>query len=734
MFPLYQTVFSGHWASKLRPQFGRTNLPVRVLSHFVPNARAGLQALLFPLLISTFMPSAGFSREWYVAATGHAEGAGTEQDPLGSVRAALERAQAGDVCIVRGGTYRETAEFQTSGEPGKPVRIQSYPGEAVVFDGTEAVAGKWQKYKGSIYMVKLPSGAQVEQLFVGRAMMTEARWPNAGFEQAYDRTRWAKVEPGSTHGRVVSKEVAGSGIDWTGAMACLNVAHQWWTWNRPITKHAAGSADLEYDADLVGLCGEDPKVSGKKPGDLEKVWGDDYFYLFGKLEALDVETEWFHDRKTGILYFFAPGGGDPSKLDVRYKARNYAITARNKSYLEISGINFFATTFRLEDCSHALVENCELLYPSYSRTITEFDQERRESVFTKITGDHNTVRRCSIAYTNNLGLMVMGDDNTVENCIIHDVNWTGTLIYPALQLSASPHLGVNWFDTIQYPPTPRTIENSDATSRGNVASHNTLYNAGSALLVYQAADSIVEYNHIHDGGLACKDVSLVYGCWPFSRGSIVRYNWVHGCVTDGYGGRGGHGGIGIRADDQSRNNIFHHNVVWDCGEIGITMKGEDNLCYNNTVFDIGTQESPQMDILLETGAEPIKIWAVQWPQLQRQNQWSRAANNIALNLTGSHKLADQLADSERVHHNLRAKDAASLLKDPANFDFRPKPGSALVDAGTEIPGYTDGFQGKAPDLGAYESGGERWVAGADWKESFTLLEPAGNPANTADHH
>jgi len=155
-----------------------------------------------------------------------------------------------------------------------------------------------------------------------------------------------------------------------------------------------------------------------------------------------------------------------------------------------------------------------------------------------------------------MGLMMMGNYNTVQNSIIHDVNWSGTLIYPALQLSASPYLGVNWFNTIQYPATERTIENSDLTSYGNVAKNNTIYNGGGALLVYQAAQSVIEYNHIYDGGKACKDVSLVYGCWPFSRGSEVRYNWVHGCKTDGHDGRESGGGIGIRADDQSRNNRF----------------------------------------------------------------------------------------------------------------------------------------------------------------------------------
>ena len=40
----------------------------------------------------------------------------------------------------------------------------------------------------------------------------------------------------------------------------------------------------------------------------------------------------------------------------------------------------------------------------------------------------------------------------------------------------------------------------------------------------------------------------------------------------------------------------------------------------------------------------------------------------------------------------------------ADFDFRLRPGSAAIDAGVVIPNITDGYTGKAPDLGAYELG------------------------------
>ena len=53
--------------------------------------------------------------------------------------------------------------------------------------------------------------------------------------------------------------------------------------------------------------------------------------------------------------------------------------------------------------------------------------------------------------------------------------------------------------------------------------------------------------------------------------------------------------------------------------------------------------------------------------------------------------------------------------DPASLNFQLRPGSKVVDAGVRLPNVNDGFNGKAPDLGAYELGqpipiyGPRWL-------------------------
>jgi len=78
---------------------------------------------------------------------------------------------------------------------------------------------------------------------------------------------------------------------------------------------------------------------------------------------------------------------------------------------------------------------------------------------------------------------------------------------------------------------------------------------------------------------------------------------------------------------------------------------------------------------------------------------------------GHHK-GDPFPEGPNVTHNYRDPDPQ--LVNPKSLDFRPAEGSPLIDAGRIIPGFTDKFKGIAPDIGAYEYGGEHWKPGITW--------------------
>jgi hypothetical protein len=105
-------------------------------------------------------------------------------------------------------------------------------------------------------------------------------------------------------------------------------------------------------------------------------------------------------------------------------------------------------------------------------------------------------------------------------------------------------------------------------------------------------------------------------------------------------------------------------------------------------------------------------------------QWNSPAAGAAVDYTSAREvrrfktLADyskatgQDRHSREVDYSIFANAAApdfslpTKLYTPAEVDLTLAPRSRAVDAGVELPGITDGFTGKAPDLGAYEYGVE----------------------------
>ena len=171
-----------------------------------------------------------------------------------------------------------------------------------MIDGSDPIAGPWSVHEGRVYRTQVDR--EFEQLFSDGEMLVEARWPNRSFtDQLWNRDRWATADAGSRYGKMVDADLAATGIDWTGGLAVLNVAHQFFTWTRPIVRHAAGSDTFEYQQDLAGIT---RYASETRP------WEDDRYYLVGKLEALDAPGEWHLDRETLTLYLWLPDGSDPT--------------------------------------------------------------------------------------------------------------------------------------------------------------------------------------------------------------------------------------------------------------------------------------------------------------------------------------------------------------------------------------------------------------------------------------
>ena len=631
--------------------------------------RVGLAALVGAVVAAASVHAG----ERFVAPNGDDAGPGTLDRPFRTIQKAAEAMAAGDTCIVREGVYRETVTLKNAGRPGQPIRFVAHPGEVATLCGTEPIDGPWQVYRGDIYTTKV--NRDFVQLFVDGKMMVEARWPNMSLEQLLDRSRWARATRGSRYGKIRDPELAKTGIDWTGALATLNVTHQFYTWTRFVTAHAAGQDFFEYPKDFS-------KANEMRFAKKSWPWEDDRYYLSGKLAALDRPTEWFLDRDTRTLYLWTEDGASPAGRSVEAKARDLAFEANGLDYIHLEGLHFFGATFQFRECSHCTLDGCHLLFPTYARELTDLNAKRVNTVRTWMQGHYNTVRNCSLAFSSTVGVKMAGQQNVIENCLVHDVCWNGSLRYTAIQMS------------------PYRRGNAPA---GGIVRGNTVFNCGNAIISWGGQPYLIERNHVYDGGLACKDVALIYTGGPTCAGSVVRYNWAHGCRTEEGAG------LGIRGDDQTRKLTVHHNVVWDCGRDGIIVKGDFNKVYNNTALYIGTKARLGNHIAMPVRPEPVKPWRRQHPLLQVQNANSEVFNNAARTIVGDQGRRTPFPPGRNLADNYSGE--ALKLVDPHRLDFRPRADSPLVDAGRQIPGFTDGHKGKAPDIGAYEYGGQHWKPG-----------------------
>lgn len=620
------------------------------------------------LIFAFFLIQFGFftiCAQIYVSPEASNKGIGSLGNPFSTVDRAIQIAKPGDTIYLREGTYRETVNLKISGTKDRPIRIEAYQNEKPVFDGTDLLQAKWKPFKDGIYVADCD--VEVEQLFDGKVMLGEARWPNASFDKRWDRHTWASSSKDSKKNTLISKNLKGSTIDWTGALATLNVGHQYKTWIREVTSFNPENGLIKYELnEKLG----DGKDSGK-------TWEDDYFFLFGKLEALDAPGEWYYDKKKKKLYFM-PIMETPEQHQLYVKKRTYGIYTSNTEHVVIDKIQFHACTILGKNVSNITLDNSHFRYPTYNRL------SKNKSAFVSLLGSSNTIQNCSLAYSQLGGFMLNGKNNLIFNSVVWDVNWLGDISYAGIRIDG---------DT-----TGNTIQNCTVGDVGNIG------------IIYGGQNNVVIGNHVFSTGKMCKDIAAIHTGGAKVFGSICAYNWVHNSS-----------GMGIRGDDQTRGLTVHHNVVWNTKEKGMIIKGDFNQVYNNTIFHINGVGS----LIMPVREEPKKWWTKN-EILNRQNKNSIFINNTAdiiawrnekktPNIFKNNMFLLDIKEHQLNNKVKPSKFVCDMLENPEKWNFLPKAGTKLIDSGISISGFVIETIGLHTDIGAYELGGEKWIPGADWK-------------------
>ena len=481
--------------------------------------------------------------EFFVSLKGNDADAGTSDRPFRTLHKASSVMRAGDGCVIRGGTYRETL-VPPSGKPGEAVVFRAQPGEPVVISGCERV-GDWALHQGRIYKAPwhgaLGAGNQV---FVNRRMAFQARWPNHP-GGALTQPALATAEKGSDKTKIVCAQLPPVNLD--GAGVWIIGGTRWEAWTSKVSRSTASSLSFDNRASY------DSVACRAGTG----------FYVFGLRSLLDAENEWAVEN--GQLFLRAPAGADPATLEVEAKARYFGIDLSGKKHVALHGINLFGCSIKTDSSTADIdIDGMTASYVGHWEPFGDDQNPPREQlVAMNLHGRSITLRNSTLSGAAGTLVELTGSDSRIVNCLIHDAGYAGL---------NSSCLGIH--------------------GKGHLVSHNTVHSGGRSVIGFGASRSRVAFNDVSRAGLLTWDVGLFTTGNTDGGNSEICFNWFHDNLSSGLA-------RGIFLSTGGHNFLIHHNVVWHCWEGG--FHGEPPLEHvqllNNTFYSTpGSFDSGGVDV------------------------------------------------------------------------------------------------------------------------------------------
>lgn len=587
-------------------------------------------ALIFFL---SFCSLFAMGAEYYVSNNGNDTNTGSISSPYKTIQKAASLMQAGDVCYIREGVYRETVRPSKSGTVGAPLKFVAYQNENVVVTGLDVISD-WSVYKDDIYSADVEG--TVSQVFVDGYYIDWARYPNKTTNML-DNSDMANLEVKADYTGLVEGNFPTN--HFRGAYVVALVGSRWVA----VMGKVSSSRDNFFAASNTSKY-----WSNYNP---EVYLGSGKGFMIGNLNLLDAENEWFSDK--GKLYVCVKDKKNANDVLVEAQTRLKAFDLRGLSSIEISGIHIKAATIDMHSATNCLVDECSV---RYSTPFFEFKQEFNRDTRNPeewsgcgiiMSGKNNTIKNSYIAHSWGDGVSVWGENNKVDNCIIEDCNW---MAVDCALIST--------------------------TGKGHEITNNTLRQASRSGIVHRYLENgKINNNEISLCGILCTDLGITYTYQTDGKNTEIAYNWLHDNMSKGTSS-------GVYLDNSDTTFLIHHNVIWNCKEgIRLNLPSVNNQVYNNTLWNVNIT-------MPAWGSSGTLVNVTTW------NNLSNKSGFIGTNLQ-SNLVVDE-----------------SSFVDVENYNFSLTANSPAINYGRSIAGITDGFNGTAPDAGAYEYGKPFWKPGA----------------------
>jgi hypothetical protein len=300
---------------------------------------------------------------YYVAPTGSDDNPGTMNAPFLTVSKArdvvrtINTNMTGDIRVyLRGGTYTVTTPIsfapQDSGTRGYRIFYQAYPGETPILSGATKVTG-WSQHSGSIYKAALNRVSKLRNLYVNdaRALMTSKTVTSRGGQGTYAVTAgqasWAWVSGSNSDGVKYDTTAVPAIASNKDDLEIVNGT----TWNENIV--CVRDVITTSDNYRALLFQQPYGAIAQLPG-----WNAGFSVsgthtIFNAFEFLSAAGQFYFDKTTGTLYYYARSGEDMSTADVQAPVAEKLIdiagtsTTNRVRNLTFQGITFANTDYNL---------------------------------------------------------------------------------------------------------------------------------------------------------------------------------------------------------------------------------------------------------------------------------------------------------------------------------------------------------------------------------------------------
>jgi hypothetical protein len=521
----------------------------------------------------------------HVAPRGDDAANGTEAAPLATLAGARNairklRASHGGVLpvggvrvVVHGGTYPTSDTFsltaEDSGTAAAMIVYEASSGETPVLTGGVRI-DSWRPLADASVKEKLAPAVRervreadlaalgirdfgdatdlrrAPELFIDGVPQTLARWPDEGFVttgaiEGTDTFKvWDSIQ-GCRDGKF--KYVEDRPSTWVDEPDVRLYGYWFWDWYEEFQKVAA------IDAGTRAFTLAEPYSQyGYRAGQR--------YRAVNVLRELDRPGEWYLDRRSGMLYWFPPGGDawTQAAATVSVFARPF-VQLEDAEHVILAGLTIEdgrGDGIHVRGGAHCVIADCTLRRLGGDAIIVQ-------------GGRQHTVFGCTMHTLGCGGARVAGGDRTtlaagghvVENCTVADIARLKRTYSPAVHLDGCANrIAHNRFERI--PSSAMRVEGNDHLIELNTIQH-----------VVQESDD--------QGGLD------MFGN-PLYRGVVIRWNrW-----SDITGGT--HcGAAGVRLDDMISGVTVHGNVFERCGAVqfgGVQIHGgKENVVDNNLFVD-----------------------------------------------------------------------------------------------------------------------------------------------------